>query len=62
MEAIELRRQSEELEKRVNILVNDFIDRVGQCVVKIDVQQEWGHFIGGEKVIAGTVVRVEVTV
>ena len=62
MEAIELRKKTDELEMEIKILVERFIKDVGSCNVDISTDISFAHQLEGKKILARTGVKVNVTV
>lgn len=62
MEAIELRKKTDEFEISVKKLLQKFINDVGICDVKINVETTFIENYKGEKSLVNTSVKVYVTV
>lgn len=63
MEAVELRKKTNELENQIKILVDQFIKNVGVCDVKINTDF---HFMEkkafGEKILISTGIKVNIII
>lgn len=62
MEAIELRKKADKLQKNVKILVEQFIRDVGECDIDITIESEFVQEISGKNQRVNTDVKVNVTV
>lgn len=62
MEATELRIKTDELEKQVKALINNFIGEVGACDIKIKTNFDFIESVSGRNILVNTGVKVFVTV
>lgn len=62
MEAIELRKKTDELEKHIKTLVEQFIQDVGECNIDIKTDFQFVQKMGGKSQLVNTGVKVYVTV
>ena len=62
MEAIELRKKTDELEKHIKTLVEQFIQDIGECNIDIETDFQFAQKMGGKRKLVNTGVKVYVTV
>ena len=62
MEAIELRKKTTELEKKVQKLIIEFLDDVGPCEVNINVGQRSTQKMTGEVIHHYGVVKISIII
>ena len=62
MEAIELRKKTTELEKKVQKLIIEFLDDVGPCEVNINDEQRSTQKMTGEVIRYYGVVKISIII